>query len=228
MKAFQQTVDYGTFQMDVLMTENQELYVGVSQFESISSVPQKNASRDLKAILGKDSQWLKLKSDLNPKTVNAVPLEKVSEVLFELAKKGDTKAAFTVKMLLGLSLTQLAYDAFGIKFETIERNTWINTKKIKPKIRERPKSFIYLLEGGCCLKLGYSTNIKQRIKTLSRWTDELELIFSRKGTMIEEKAIHKSLHISGDYLGDEWYPVYRKNEILNLLNENNNSLLRHN
>jgi len=125
MKAFQQTVDYGTFQMDVLMTENQELYVGVSQFESISSVPQKNASRDLKAILGKDSQFLKLKSDLNPKTVNAVPLEKVSEVLFALAMKGDIKAAFTLKMLLGLAVTQLAYDAFGVKFEVEERANFV-------------------------------------------------------------------------------------------------------
>ena len=125
MKALQQNVDCGTFKMDVLMTENQELFVGVSQFGSISSMTQNHAARQVKTILGKDYQLLKLKSDLHSQAVSVVPIEKVSIVLFELAKKGDTKAEFTLRMLLSLSITQLAYDAFGVKFNAIERANFI-------------------------------------------------------------------------------------------------------
>lgn len=90
--------------------------------------------------------------------------------------------------------------------------------KISCHNKER-KGYIYVLEGINILKIGYSTNIEKRIKQLSRWSNELELIAKIEGTIGLEKSIHHTLHLTGDYFGDEWYPSYRKNEILSLIDE---------
>ena len=89
------------------------------------------------------------------------------------------------------------------------------TKKKKPK-----KGYIYLFEASNFLKLGYSCNVENRLRALSRWENELEIVATIKGEIHLERSMHSVLHKTGDYLGDEWYPSYRKHEILQLMSTN--------
>jgi hypothetical protein len=52
--------------------------VAVSQLAELNLVSQYNASRDLKAILGKDFQLVKSSSELNPKKFNIIVDKQVS------------------------------------------------------------------------------------------------------------------------------------------------------
>jgi hypothetical protein len=94
-------------------------------------------------------------------------------------------------------------------------------KKAQPKKDVKsPNSegFIYLFESELkVLKLGFSTNVERRFRELQRWRGELVILEVVKGAIKEEGNIHKLLHSSGEYLGDEWYPIHRKDEILRLM-----------
>lgn len=79
------------------------------------------------------------------------------------------------------------------------------------------QGYIYLFEGSNILKLGFTRNVGQRLKSLCRWQGELELVTSKKGDISHEQSYHRHLHMTGEYLGDEWYPSYRKQEILQLM-----------
>ena len=80
---------------------------------------------------------------------------------------------------------------------------------------------IYIIEANNAIKLGYSSNVTNRLKTLQRWPSELELLCYIKGTLKQEQTLHYQLHNTGDYFGSEWYPLYRKQEILELLTKKN-------
>jgi hypothetical protein len=96
----------------------------------------------------------------------------------------------------------------------------INIKTYKSKNYE-DKGLIYLFESNLgVLKLGFTKNVNQRLKGLQRWDGELSVIDVVKGTIRKEKNIHKILHATGDYYGEEWYPISRKEEILQVLNFN--------
>jgi len=120
MKLLQKTINCGTFKLEVLMTENQELFVDLNQFVSISSINPYYVLRNLKLLMGKDFQFLQLENELTNK-VDVVPIEKIPEILLMLATKGDNKATFTLKMLLGLAVTKLECDAFGVEFNAINK-----------------------------------------------------------------------------------------------------------
>lgn len=92
------------------------------------------------------------------------------------------------------------------------------TKKTTNKAVKQ--GYIYLFEGNNILKLGYSVTVNQRLRNLSRWKGELELVKKIKGTITQEKSLHSLLHSTGDYCGDEWYPIYRKHEIIQLMDIN--------
>jgi hypothetical protein len=93
----------------------------------------------------------------------------------------------------------------------------VTRRKRQEKLQTKKSGFIYLLDSGTVLKLGYSTNVKSRIKSLQRWEGELELVTTVIGTLQNEQTLHQYLKATGDSFGDEWYPSYRKLEILNVL-----------
>lgn len=85
------------------------------------------------------------------------------------------------------------------------------------------KSFgnIYLIEDNfSLLKLGFTNNIDKRVKALQRWDGELSVVCFIKSTLYKEKQLHKLLHSTGLFFGEEWYPKTRKEEILELLKQN--------
>jgi hypothetical protein len=100
-----------------------------------------------------------------------------------------------------------------------------NIDKIDGEIEELKKpekksleGFIYVFESESkVLKVGFSRNIESRLKTLSRWENELILLTYVKSSINNEQKLHRVLHATGDFLGYEWYPISRKAEILEIL-----------
>ena len=118
-------VPIGNTSVEGLMTEDGTFYVGVPQIALRFQFDKNQASRKVKALLGKGFQFDKLKTELNPKPVNAIALDKFEVLVFELVLKGNERAIAFSRMLVGLSLHQLFCDAFGIKFEKEDRQEYL-------------------------------------------------------------------------------------------------------
>jgi hypothetical protein len=82
----------------------------------------------------------------------------------------------------------------------------------------KPLGNIYLFDDNLnAVKLGFTNNIEKRLKNLQRWEGELSVICFIKSTLYKEKSLHKLLHSTGAFFGEEWYPRRRKDEIVELL-----------
>lgn len=129
VKAIVAPVNIGHIVIDGLMLPNGDYAIAVSQVAELFSVPQKNSSRDFKALLGDDFQFLTARSELNPKAVNILSLTDFEVVTLELALRGNVEAIAFQRSLVGLALIQLFNDSFGIKFEQIDRQNWLKERQ---------------------------------------------------------------------------------------------------
>jgi hypothetical protein len=116
--------------------DNGEYAVAVPQICSIFSILIHNASRDIKAILGAGFQFLKARTTLHPRAVNCVTLLEFERVVRALDRKGNKQAEALADSLVGLALTQLFSDAFGIKFDKDDRQEYL-TARLAGKITRR-------------------------------------------------------------------------------------------
>jgi hypothetical protein len=136
-KATVAIVKMGTLEIEGLrFDDNGEFAVAVSQICSIFQFATNQASRDLKAILGAGFQFDKVRTTLNPKAVNCVTLLEFERVVRALDKKGNKQAEALADSLVGLALTQLFSDAFGIEFDKHDRQEYL-TKRLAGKITRR-------------------------------------------------------------------------------------------
>nr|WP_026731319.1 hypothetical protein [Fischerella sp. PCC 9605] len=138
-KAIVTQVPIGSVAIEGLMDEEGNYYVAAPQLAGEFSLLKNNATREVKVLLGKDFQFVKLKTELNSNAVNAIPLTEFERLLFELALKGNEKAIEFSRMLVGLSLHQLFSDAFGVKFEQEERQLWLQAR-LEGKATRRSES----------------------------------------------------------------------------------------
>ena len=123
------TVKLGHLEFEGLMFEDGTYGIAVPQIRSIFSFAKDHASRDIKALLGKDFQFPKVRTTLNSKAVNVLQLIDFEKLLFELTIKGNPIAVGISSDLIGLSLTQLFSDAFGKKFEKDERQNFLKARQ---------------------------------------------------------------------------------------------------
>ena len=121
-------VQIGIYTIQGLMDHEGRFFVAVPQIASVFSVPQKNATRDLKALMGEGFQFLKVASELNPKAVNAIPLDDFGSVIRKFAYAGDAKAQSMVDALSQATLHQVFCDAFGQKFEAEDRQDFLRAR----------------------------------------------------------------------------------------------------
>lgn len=128
-------VPVGHLTIPGLMDENKEFYVGVPQVVSQFQFDSRQASRDIKTLLDKDFQFDKLKTPLNPKAINALPLDYYESLVFELVLKGNPAAIAFSRSLIGLSLRQLFSDAFNVKFEKDDRQQWLKDRQEGKQVR---------------------------------------------------------------------------------------------
>jgi hypothetical protein len=196
VKAVVAKVQIGHIEIDGLMMPDGSFGIAVPQIAELFLDNHNQASQTLKRLVAGHTQILfQVKTKFNRATTNAVTLQDFIFIVHQLALSGNEKAR-----------------VFWNEYEP--------SLALKPSSKKRGKTqqgYIYLFEGGNALKLGFTANVQQRLKTLSRWDGELELILYRKGSITVEQNIHRHLHRTGDFLGDEWYPLSRKFEIMQIL-----------
>jgi hypothetical protein len=137
-------------EVEALMLPNGDFAIGVSQVGKLfpDSISQTNETRRVKALLCVDSPLVKVTSELHFKPVNILSLEQFEKLIVALAKLGDKKALDLTFNLVGLSLIQLCSDAFGVKFETEERKSWVKFRSAHKK-QYHPKLTIWFKADGC-------------------------------------------------------------------------------
>ncbi len=95
------------------------------------------AVKDLKRLLGEGFKTSKTKTEFNKNTTLSISLPEFERVLAKLDRAGNVKAQAFRDGLVGLSLQQLFCDAFGVKFETEQRQEWLE-ERFKTKKDFRP------------------------------------------------------------------------------------------
>lgn len=124
-------VSLGNLTIDAVIDGQCNYYVTVQSIARLFQLRQNNATRDLKAILGEQYSLLKItvKNDgANRSQNNCIALRDFETVALQLAISGNPIAAQWVRALVGLSLTQLCADAFGVKFEASDRQAWLKNR----------------------------------------------------------------------------------------------------
>ena len=129
VKAVVATVDIGHHKIQGLMLPNGDFAIAVTQIAEMFQINSNQASRTLKPLLGKGFQFDTTKSELHPKAVNILSLTDFEIVTLELVIRGNKAAIAFQRSLAGLALTQLFNDAFGIKFEKIDRQNWLKERQ---------------------------------------------------------------------------------------------------
>ena len=127
MKGNSTTVPIGPLTIEAILTDDGNYYVAAKHVASVFGSLPNNASRDLKAILGEELVPFKIsvKSETDGVRQNTCfALRDFERVLFELTLKGNPQAIALSRALIGLSLTQLCADAFGVN-----KRRWSNRRK---------------------------------------------------------------------------------------------------
>jgi len=157
-KAVVAPVKIGHIEIKGLMLPDGSFAVAVSQVASLFSVPLKNTSRDFKALMGKDFQFLKAGSELHPKPINIMSLPEFELLIQKLDRSGNIPAQEFRDSLTGLALHQLYCDAFGVKFEQQDRQLWLKERQDgKFYRRSLTDATKYLIDQGESLNYGYIT-----------------------------------------------------------------------
>jgi len=129
VKAEVAPVKIGYLEFEGLMLDSSTFGIAVSQICTIFSFDKNQASRDLKAILGKDFSFAKWISTLNSKAVNVLLLPDFERLIFRLALKQNQLAVDISEQLIGLSMQQLFSDAFSIQFEEEQRQAYLKNRQ---------------------------------------------------------------------------------------------------
>ena len=108
-----------------------KLYVPIQSAAALFQLPPNNAIRDLERLLGEQYSCLQIRVErdgANRSENTCFALTLFELVLRRLDKKGNPVAEQLSDLLVGLSLTQLFNDAFGVKFEKAERQSWLELR----------------------------------------------------------------------------------------------------
>jgi hypothetical protein len=119
----------GLISIKGLMLEDGSFAVGVPQICEQFNIPQKNAVRDFKSLLGESFTFLKVKIENSRVTMNTISLLDYERLVAKLDRKGNFFAQQFRDDLVGLSLQQLFCDAFGQKFDLEERQQWLKIRQ---------------------------------------------------------------------------------------------------
>jgi hypothetical protein len=158
IKAVVAKVQIGHLTIDGLMMPDGSFAIAAPQVANLFQFAKDHASRDMKALLGKDFQFAKTKSELHPKAVNILTLPQFEIVTLELALRGNQSAISLQRSLVGLGLYQLFCDAFGIKFEEIDRQNWLKERQEGKFYRRSLTDAVkVLIDRGHELNYGYIT-----------------------------------------------------------------------
>ena len=88
-KAVVATVDLGFTKIEGLMLPNGGYAVAVPQLADVFQLDKNQASRSMKALMGKGFRFDTAKSELHPKSVNILSVSQASKLVYLLAVKGN-------------------------------------------------------------------------------------------------------------------------------------------
>jgi hypothetical protein len=147
-KAVIAQVSIGNLSLEGLMAEDGTFGISYPQIASHDLVPQNRAIKELKTRLGIDLKTTKWRVASAKAPVNVVLLSDFEKLLFELVVAGNKPAQLMARDLVGLALNQLFSDAFGLKFEQEERQSFLIERQSH---REdfHPKFTAWLKLDGC-------------------------------------------------------------------------------
>jgi hypothetical protein len=198
LKADVTVVKMGLREIEGLMFENGDFGIAVPQICSIFQIERNQASKGIKALLGKGFQFDKVRTTLHPKAVNVLRLPDFEKLLFRLSLKGNTTAIEISEELIGLSLNQLFSDSFGIKFETEERQRWLKRRQLTKQ------SFWHLTDDiKAWLERNDKANSPNAKFYYSNALDAMNLgLFGKKSKQIKEELGIKSGELNRDYFSE--------------------------
>lgn len=160
-------VKIGNISVEGLMLPDGSFGIGYTQINSILKLENlnKNVHRAVKRLLGNEIQNRTTKSEFNNKSTSYLNIKEFERLLVESAFKGNEIAIDLTRQLVGLSLTQLWSDAFGVKFEKEERVQYLVNRQ------EHLKNFhkrltVWWKKDGCVTGKDYQDRViefKQRI-----------------------------------------------------------------
>jgi hypothetical protein len=136
------------YEIEGLMGEDGEFYVGASQVATLFSLSMAHASRDIKALLGGDFQLTKMRTNLNSKAVNVLTLSQFEMTMTRLSFRQNPVAMSIREDLVGLGLRQLFCDAFGVKFEAEEREEWLKVRAMTKQLYRELADRIQIWQSG--------------------------------------------------------------------------------
>ena len=128
-------VRIGTYELQGLMDHEGAFFVAVPQIADVFQFDRQQASRTLKRLLGEGFQFDRVSSELNPKAVNAIPLDEFGAVIRKFAYAGDLKAQAMVDALSQATLHQVFCDAFGQKFDADDRQDFLKARMSGKSVR---------------------------------------------------------------------------------------------
>ncbi|MGL5079085.1 MAG: hypothetical protein ACRDBG_25075 [Waterburya sp.] len=191
-------VQIGSEFINGIMLPNGDFGITVQQTAELFTLVKSNASKDIKRLLGKGTNLsqTKISESSNGQDERFLTLTQFEKLLLKLVIAGNPQAIQFAEMLLGLSLTQLWSDAFGVKFEREERTQYlINRQEHQKSFHKRLTPF--WKEDGCESSKDYSDRViafKEAVclpkyKSVDDYTsEELRLLNAME---IEYKAYRK-------------------------------------
>jgi hypothetical protein len=126
-------VPFGNGTIEGLMFEDGSFAVAVPQVADLFMTDRNTASRDFKRLLGESFKTSKAKTEFNKNATNCISLLDFERLLAALDRKGNTQAQQLRDSLVGMSLTQLFSDAFGVKFEAEDRQSYLKQRQTHKK-----------------------------------------------------------------------------------------------
>lgn len=163
-------IQIGHLEIEGLMLPDGTFAVAVVQISSLFSLTQNYASQELKRLLGNEFRPHKIATELNNSPRNVLPLKDFEQVSVELSLSGNEPAIEFVRSLYGLSLHQLFCDAFGVRFETEERQAWLKAR-FQHKKQFHPRLTRWLKKDGCEGKeYGRQVNIFKAVAKLPQYS----------------------------------------------------------
>lgn len=123
------SVKFGSVEIEGLMFPDGSYGVAIPQLERLGLVPPNRSTKQLESLLGLSfPSHQKAKTELNSKAVNTIGLLDFERVLRVLDRKGNKSAQQLSDALIGLALTQIFADSFGVKFEEDDRQECLKTR----------------------------------------------------------------------------------------------------
>lgn len=117
-KAVVAQIDFGYAKIEGLMLPDGSYRMGVSQVTSLmpTLATQNNATREVKALLGKDSNLLKISSEISKAPVNTITIDQFIQLVKKVVIQKKNEEAIALLIILAEESIERRFNhAFGVK-----------------------------------------------------------------------------------------------------------------